>query len=1081
MHLFNQIIHKNRASYNKRLGYRFALYWVLSMLFLFHFYLVLDRLVEGHVTELFLTAVALRLFAALLSLFWVLQYRKSMESNQESAKRLDLQNQDPDDTYQNAFELMQENSPLYSKELLDRIYKKADQRAESQQLHPIPVLRQVEKLPLLFVLFGLLLSMGLQYKSLPSTWRAFYLNSLPKVTHKQYIELRPGNITVGRHETVVIQVANPEPNVEHRLFYRIEKEWREIALPDYRKSFENLDFSFDYYVKTPYAVSDTFRITVVDDPAVKTITIRYHYPSYTHLSPETDSTSSGQVKAPAGTKVSLYLQTNVPIQSGQMIFGSGSSLNIQRIDSQNFLSSFTVSRNDTYHFLLKDMLGRLSQPVSKSITVLPDLPPELKIVTPGQDTLLTQNMLLPLRFFASDDYGLRNLKLSYIINDGAVQTIELQDVISTRTMDKDYLFNLQSFNLLPGDVVTYWAEISDNGIQPQKAVTAKYRARFPSIEEIYKEIEKEESDKKDLMQSTLEKSKQMQQEFEQKRREMLKKNNPDWEDKRELQQFVEKQQDMNKQMDQVANDYQNLIDKFQNNQALSDETLQKMDKIKELMQEINNDQIQQAMKKMQEAMEKLDPDVLKKAMEDFKFSMEDFSQKIDQTLQLLESIKKEQNTQKALEIAQEMEKMQQALSDKTKEGKRTPEQLSKEQEEIREKLKNLQEQLDKLDKMLDPKKDKQMQQAMQDLQEMMKQDQLDQDMEMSQEALQENQKQQAMQAQQSAKQKMNKMSKKLGDMKNMMSAGGQSQATEALQRAIRELMFFSEQHESAAARYSNNPYLILNDEIAAFEGMNQSLRKLYSIPQVMLFMSPKFVYDANFTIDRFRAMFRDINDAVFFNLPKHQKDIQKGLNLMVYDLMQSMQNSQQGGGGGGSQSLMQMMQQMGEQQMAMNMITQQMLEQMQQQGGRMSSEMYQQMQRMAANEQQLADNIRRALQNNPDAQKQAGTMQNLADELESIAKQLKNNQIDRSLADRQDRILSRLLDAQKSIQKREFTNKRKAESADHPEWDTPESIRLRFDSLRKKALQEEDFRQFPRQYQEVIREYLKNLSEQGSN
>jgi hypothetical protein len=67
------------------------------------------------------------------------------------------------------------------------------------------------------------------------------------------------------------------------------------------------------------------------------------------------------------------------------------------------------------------------------------------------------------------------------------------------------------------------------------------------------------------------------------------------------------------------------------------------------------------------------------------------------------------------------------------------------------------------------------------------------------------------------------------------------------------------------------------------------------------------------------------------------------------------------------ESMMQALQQMSRQQMAMNMLTQQMMEQMMQNGGRMTPDMRGQMGRMADEEERLAENLRRMLQNEPGA------------------------------------------------------------------------------------------------------------------
>jgi len=160
------------------------------------------------------------------------------------------------------------------------------------------------------------------------------------------------------------------------------------------------------------------------------------------------------------------------------------------------------------------------------------------------------------------------------------------------------------------------------------------------------------------------------------------------------------------------------------------------------------------------------------------------------------------------------------------------------------------------------------------------------------------------------------------------------------------------------------------------------------------------------------------------------------------------------------------------------MISQQLLQQLGEEG-RMSQEMMAQAQRLACDEERIAENLKRILQNDREAQKQTNALNKIIEDLEDIAHDLKRGRIDRSLIDKQDKILSRLLDAQKSIHKREFSKKRKAEQSEVENWDLPEEIKLEFDKMLNKALLNEDLEDYPREYRELIKEYLRLLNEKA--
>ncbi len=304
------------------------------------------------------------------------------------------------------------------------------------------------------------------------------------------------------------------------------------------------------------------------------------------------------------------------------------------------------------------------------------------------------------------------------------------------------------------------------------------------------------------------------------------------------------------------------------------------------------------------------------------------------------------------------------------------------------------------------------------------------------------------------------------------------EVVQAIELAIRELLIFSKQHESTKSRYENNPYPIVPDLISGYEGMQISLNKLFSKPQVSMVIPPKFFIDLTETNKAYREIFGTLGQSYTPSIKKQLDTLQSGLNLMVYDLMLALQNSSSGGGGGGMQSMMQMLEQMGQEQMAMNMLTEQLMMQMQAQGGRMDGAMRDQIGKLASDQERMAENLKRALQNNPDAQKQSNAISRSLTKLKQLRDKCVKNQFNPDLMKRQENILSRLLDAQKSINKRDTSERRQAEQASGlPVFSGLSGID--YESLRRATLLEEGFKSYPREYQQLIMEYLK-LLQQGA-
>jgi hypothetical protein len=1062
--------------YRNRINLGIAIRAIVHSALLFgcglHLYFVLWLILGAHSPALLYANIAIRAALALVIIYVIWKGFRDLWDYHKLSRYLDNAHGAGDDLFQNALELSDKDpKSQISKALVSESIKRIGESS-----YPIPKAFSRFKIIIILLVAIALISFWYFFRvDFGAAFRQFYSNRAPIIVYNEEVLLSPGNISIGKNQELTIRVEDPDPRLDYRLFYRIGENWRELGLKDNSYSFSRLENSIEYYAENSFSQSPIYRIEVLDEPIVRRWEIGYQYPSYTRLEAFTDSMSYGNIEAYSGTSVTLRIQSNVALESAAMVFSDASRRELSRIEDTDFVTQFTVTEPGQWHMSLIDELGRGSRPEPKQIRILPDEAPQIRLLFPGEDVTLNQNLILPLIISADDDFGLANASLHYQINQRESESIEIQSIITNRIFNTDYLWDMQSLDLFPGDVVTYWAEIYDNAPIPQKGQSSRFRARFPSIEEIYAEIESQEDQRKEDLAENLDKSRKLQEEFEQKRRELLKNPELEWEDQKHLEDMLQQQEDLAQDVENIAQNYQELISKMQANSTLSRETLEKMMKIQELMQEIANDDLFDALRQMEDAMQNVNAEELRKAMENFQFSMEDFAKKIEQTLALLESIKNEQAMQKALQISQEIEKMQNALSQKTPEAENDHLKLADEQGQIQDKYKNLEEELYALKDQLEGNPD--VKRSLEELLDEMQKNAADQDMQRSQKALEGNDRSSSSQAQQEAMQKLRNFTLKLGEMKESMSSGSQSDVMNAVERAIRELLIFSKKHEETKARYEADPYPILPDLIASYEGVQLSLNKLFSKPQVSMILPPKFYQDTSDTQRHYREIFSILGQARPPRIDRDLQGIQRGLNLMAYDLMMAMQNSSSGGGGGGGmESLMQMLEQMGQEQMAMNMLTEQLMMQMQSQGGRMDAAMQDQVQKLATDQERLAENLKRALQNDPEAQKQGNALRQIIEEAEAVARNLRQNRFSPELMKQQENILSRLLDAQRSITKRDTSERRRAQTGSGLPSDAP-STGLDYDSLRRAMIHDEGFKNYPREYQQLIMEYLKLLQE----
>ena len=1023
-------------------------------------------------TVKFFLLIIIKIPTTLMLLYVILRNYNSRWDLFDGAKFIDILNKDKHETYLNSLELLEKKED-YDDDILKKIFAKVNHISDSQNIPKFPI---KNILVLVILMFSILGTYFINPKSVKVSWKWYWLSKIEKKKHSKYIELQPGNAEIKRGSSLKIKAIYDEKNVATNLYVLKNGKISKSKFYNQTKEIFDINFDFTYFAKNKFATSDTFKVSVYEMPIILKMSANLHYPKFTHFEPLINKETDGNFDVYKNTKITLIIKTNNKLQKAELIFSNGNKILFEMLSNNRFKVNFIVDKNLQYHFNLIDLRGYKLENASKQISIISDNSPQIGIVSPGRDTVITKDMKTKLKIVASDDFGLKNLYLNYQIKEKSYKTVLLAGTLKN-PLSFDYLLDLSKYFLMTGDRVVYWTEISDNN--HHKGQSEKYYLRFPSMEEIFKEVDSQEKKNQNAFKKKLKEVQKLKKDVEQKRRDLARKEKVDWKDKKDVKSFLKKQKETNEEMKKMIDNYQKIVKKYEKNNIASDELLKKMKKIKDLMDEISDQKLKDAMKKLQQSMDSISPEMMKKALENFEQSLKDYEKKIDETIKLLEKIKKEQEVNKSQKMMEEIQKQQKELLKKTEKKSENKDNLQEEQKKIEDKLDDVKKQIEKMNDML--KDDKELSKMSEDLKKMAESDSLKNEIQKSQNKMSQGKMEESSQSQKNALKKMDQMTRMLKQMQSMMSAGQQAEIGKLVDDTLKELFILAKLQSNSTKKYAGNPFDILSEQIASSEALKITINKLFSQPMIIMMINPKFVYDYNATQKSFQEMFKDINDNKKYDLEKHFSAILKGFNLMTYDLLQSMSNSQ--GGGGGMESLMKQLQNMGQQQMMMNMLTQKLMDGMSQSGKgqkRLSQKALSQMRRIAAQEEQLANNLERVLQTNTSAQKQMYSMQKIIDDLKQIANQINRNQINDDIIEKQNRIISRLLDAQKSIHTRDKSKKRKAESADQKKWNSKINGKI-YSSENSNSILENEINNFTPEQQALIRKYLNKINEMLNN
>jgi hypothetical protein len=221
---------------------------------------------------------------------------------------------------------------------------------------------------------------------------------------------------------------------------------------------------FSFYLHGGDFTTDTQRVTIVERPFLRRIVAHYEYPEYAGL-PNRDL-ESGQLFGLEGTKVRLEFESSIPLSKVDLVM-DGREEGLPLTTPKTCEKTLVLAADGSYEVRLYDESGfREAKPERYEIRVTPDHPPEVELLSPGQNLVATSRAAIPVAFRASDDFGLK--KIEFLVQLGQAAPAPLSDRITGplapqgKTHQARFVWNLPKMEGLPDSgVLQYWVRAQD--------------------------------------------------------------------------------------------------------------------------------------------------------------------------------------------------------------------------------------------------------------------------------------------------------------------------------------------------------------------------------------------------------------------------------------------------------------------------------------------------------------------------------------------------------------------------------------------------------------------------------------------
>ncbi|MCU0453503.1 MAG: DUF4175 domain-containing protein [Bacteroidetes bacterium] len=939
--------------------------------------------------------------------------------------------------------------------------------------------------------------------SIGSAWYRLALFATPFTPPPMYVfEVEPGNTEVVKGGTVGVRVIvrNAAGELLHRslpvtLGRRIGGQTtydRAGMVRDssgtYRASLTDLRFSSEYVAMVGEHSSVVYRVEVVDRPVITAFGVRLDPPAYSRLSRRQQPDFTGDIRVLPGTVATITGAASKDLIQGRLVFGDSTVVPLT-IRGASFTGSFTVRSEGHYRVEVFDEASLANaSPVRYPITLLPDAPPTVRVVDPGRNLDIAGDLPIGLLIEAGDDYGISSMRLAYRLSHSKFEevretftyrplTLPPGDRTRLQTIDQ---WDVSALHLVPEDVVEYCVEVFDNDNinGPTSARSPLFTLRLPSLEEVFTDLDRGQETAIEEMKEALEDSKKLRDELQKLSRDLKQNKETDWAKEQQTKEMAKRLDDLQKKVDETAKKMDEMTAQMEQQQVLSPETMEKYMELQSLFQEMDTKALQDALRQMQQSMQNIDREQLRQALEQAQFSEERFRQNLERTINLLKRIQVEQKMDEVVKRADDLAKQQAEEGRKADSLGRSTEELAKRQEEFAEAQREMEAAAQDLQRRMEEFFTEMPAEQMMKLNESLEAQQLGEMMRQAAQDMRQGNMNAARQKQQNAQRSLEQFAQQMNALQRQMLQKQAAQTMNALRRATADLLQVSEDQEAlrnqARSAPSNSPQLRQNaqGQQRAMQDLGNVISSLGEEAQRSFAVTPGVAKALGQAMTQMQSAMRDLEGRNGTMASQDQTSAMSSLNSAAQQVQDALQQMMQGSDGSpGGMGLMQQLQMMAGQQQSINLQTQQM--------GNME------MMQRAAEAARLAreqDAVRKSLEQlerearaSTTGERALGDLQQVAEEMREVIRQLERNNASPETIRRQERILSRLLDASRSMQERDFERRRRATTGRTIVRPGPTAVEPQGRSRLREELDRALEQGFARDYQELIRRYFEAL------
>ncbi|MFV2006246.1 MAG: hypothetical protein ACC667_02310 [Longimicrobiales bacterium] len=866
--------------------------------------------------------------------------------------------------------------------------------------------------------------------------------------------------------------------------------------------FPAVSVEVEYWAEAPDgALSEVYTITPVDPLLVNDVRVSLSFPPHTGRFPEEYRGEVPPLEIPRGSRIRISGRASRPLAAASLVAvledgsDSGRAATFQ-VDGATFAADWTPTSGGRFRWSFTDDEGGPAEivPEPLDLTLVGDAVPDIAILLPGRDTVLPLSLRQPLVIEVGDDYGVDRIELVvYRVTgfgermDPVVQGLALGGTQGTLVRP---LMDFSRWELLPGDTIRYLARAVDNAPSAQVTETPEYVLRMPTAAELRREAQgrlEEEADELETLSERAAREAEATRDLERHAAGKSKERSPrrtpradeedriGFEEREQVGQSVERQEEMVAEVDSLTAALEELAREMEA-AGLSDPELgRSLQELQELLGEIASEELRERLDELQRSLGELDARRVRDSLRELSEDQEGFRRRIEEALERFRRAAMEQDFRATAAEADELAQQERALADALEEGE-SPELRAQQQEALNERAEDLQDRMERLAERLAKAGERDAEESVQQAGD--RTERARRHMGEAADQARRGDPQEAGESAETAAEELERVAEQLESAQAEMAQRMMDAMRQVLEQTAGDALSLAREQSDVRERMrgasQKTTAVLRGDEAAILQGVRNMADNLSVMAQAAQSDSRGLSTKIGEAMEALQRTV-DAMEGQRGQAPSPlstSQSVVEALNQVALLAMAGAQQAGQSGQGKGAEQLMEQLEQLAKEQGSLNNQTGQLMPM--QLGERA---MRRQLERIARGQGGVADELQ-DLSDQPGSEDRAlGDLQALMEEARRLAEALGTGRLTPETLRRQERLFHRLLDAGRSLEKDEDSEKRESEAPGAFERRdvlplNPETL----GALRFGFPQGEGFRRLSPAQRQMVMEYFERLN-----